>query len=51
MATPVLLWPATTLASGWRRALDAVGDQETPPVIRGLVGRVKGLGVGLVPLA
>lgn len=47
----VLLWPATTLASGWRRALDAVNDQEDAPVIRGLAGRVKGLAVGLGLLA
>lgn len=47
----VLLWPATTLASGWRRALDAVCDQESPPAIRGLLGRVKGIAVGLVLLA
>lgn len=46
----VLLWPATTLASGWRRALDAVYDQESAPAVRGLVGRVKGLAVGLVLL-
>ncbi|MEX0658214.1 MAG: YhjD/YihY/BrkB family envelope integrity protein [Egibacteraceae bacterium] len=47
----VLLWPATTLASGWRRALDAVCEQESPLAIRGLLGRVKGLAVGLVLLA
>lgn len=47
VALLVLLWPATTLASGWRRALDAVCDQEAAPVIRGLVGRMKGLAVGL----
>ena len=43
----VLLWPATTLASGWRRALDAVYERESQPVVRGLVGRLKGLAVGL----
>lgn len=46
----VLLWPATSLASGWRRALDAVAERETPPAVRGLVGRAKGLAVGLVLL-
>lgn len=43
----VLLWPATTLASGWRRALEAVCEQETAPAVRGLMGRLKGLTVGL----
>lgn len=43
----VLLWPATTLASGWRRALDAVCEHETVPGVRGLAGRLKGLTVGL----
>ncbi|HVM12872.1 MAG TPA: YihY/virulence factor BrkB family protein [Egibacteraceae bacterium] len=47
----VLLWPATTLASGWRRALDAVGERETAPAMRGLAGRAKGLGIGLGLLA
>lgn len=46
----VLLWPATTLASGWRRALDAVDERETPPAVRGLVGRAKGVAVGLALL-
>lgn len=46
----VLLWPATTLASGWRRALDAICEQETPPATPGLAGRVKGLAVGLLLL-
>lgn len=45
-----LLWPATTLASGWRRALDAVYEHDSPPVIRSLAGRAKGLSVGLVLL-
>lgn len=47
----VLLWPATTMASGWRRALEAVYEQETTPAVRGLVGRVKGLAVGFGLLA
>lgn len=47
----VLLWPATSLASGWRRALEAVNEQETTPAVRGLIGRVKGLAVGLGLLA
>lgn len=47
VALLVLLWPATTLASGWRRALDAVCEQETTPGVRGLIGRLKGVAVGL----
>ncbi|MDP8969169.1 MAG: YihY/virulence factor BrkB family protein [Actinomycetota bacterium] len=47
----IVLWPATTLASGWARALDAVGEDETPPALRGLTGRIKGLGLGLGMLA
>jgi membrane protein len=43
----VVLWPATTLASGWTRALDAVNEDDATPVLRGLWGRVRGLGVGL----
>lgn len=47
----VLLWPATTMASGWRRALEAVHDQESTPALRGLAGRGKGLLVGLFLLS
>lgn len=47
----VLLWPATSMASGWRRALEAVHEQETTAAVRGLVGRVKGLAVGFGLLA
>lgn len=43
----ILLWPATTLASGWTRALDTVNGFEGLPVARGLAGRVRGLAVGL----
>lgn len=46
----ILLWPATTLASGWSRALDAVNEYEALPVARGLAGRLRGLGVGLALL-
>lgn len=44
----LLLWPATTLASGWTRALDAVEDNESPPGVRGVMGRLKGLALGLL---
>lgn len=47
----ILLWPATTLASGWSRALDAVNEYQAMPVARGLAGRLRGLGVGLALLA
>ncbi|HWB72803.1 MAG TPA: YihY/virulence factor BrkB family protein [Egibacteraceae bacterium] len=47
----VLLWPATSLASGWLRALDAISEEEATPALRGLVGRAKGLGLGLALLA
>lgn len=46
----ILLWPATTLASGWSRALDAVNEYEALPVARGLAGRLRGLGVGFALL-
>lgn len=46
----ILLWPATTLASGWSRALDAVNEYEALPVARGLAGRLRGLAVGLALL-
>lgn len=46
----VLLWPATTLAGGWTRALDAVEDRDSPPGLRGLAGRLKGLGLGVLLL-
>lgn len=46
-----LLWPATTLASGWTRALDAVHENDGDGGVRGLLGRLKGLGLGLVLLA
>lgn len=46
----ILLWPATTLASGWARALDAVNEYEALPGARGLAGRLRGLGVGLALL-
>jgi membrane protein len=44
----VLLWPATTLASGWTRALDDVAEVESDGAVRGLAGRLRGLGIGLV---
>jgi membrane protein len=43
----LLLWPATTLASGWTRALDAVHELDSTPGVRGLMGRLKGLLLGL----
>lgn len=43
----VLLWPATTLASGWTRALDAVNEEDdSTGGGRGLRGRAKGLVLG-----
>lgn len=42
----VLLWPATTLASGWTRALDAVNEEDSTGGLRGLRGRAQGLLVG-----
>jgi membrane protein len=39
----VLLWPATTLASGWARALDAIAGFDATPGVRGLRGRLSGL--------
>lgn len=47
----VFLWPATTLASGWTRALDAVNEYEALPGVRGLAGRLRGLGIGACLLA
>lgn len=38
-----LLWPATTLASGWARALDAIAETDSTGGLRGLRGRVRGL--------
>lgn len=46
LAFLVLLWPATTLASGWTRALDAVNEEDSTGGLRGLRGRAKGLLVG-----
>lgn len=45
-----LLWPATTLASGWTRALDAVQENDSPAGVRGALGRAKGLALGLLLL-
>jgi membrane protein len=39
----VLLWPATTLASGWTRTLDDIAGTESGGGVRGLRGRVRGL--------
>jgi membrane protein len=39
----VLLWPATTLASGWTRALDDIAGNEATGGVRGLMGRLRGL--------
>lgn len=47
----VLLWPATTLASGWKRGLDAVEEADSAGGVRGLRGRAKGLGLGALLLA
>jgi len=47
----VMLWPATTLASGWKRALDAVCEHATEPAVRGVLGRLKGVAIGFVLLA
>lgn len=47
----VLLWPATTLASGWTRALDAVTEAEAAAGVRGLRGRVRGLVPGGILVA
>lgn len=47
VALLVLLWPATTLASGWTRALDAVNEEDDATEgIRGLRGRARGLVLG-----
>jgi uncharacterized BrkB/YihY/UPF0761 family membrane protein len=37
----VLLWPATTLASGWTRALDAIAEVDSAGGLRGLRGRLR----------
>jgi hypothetical protein len=47
----VLLWPASTLASGWTRALDAINDFESSGVTGGMAGRLRGLGPGAVLVA
>jgi membrane protein len=47
----VLLWPATTLASGWARALDAIMDADALPGVRGLRGRLQGLVPGGILVA
>jgi membrane protein len=39
----VLLWPATTLASGWTRALDAIAEVDSAGGLRGLRGRLRAL--------
>jgi membrane protein len=44
----VLLWPATTLASGWARALDAITEADSAGGGRGLRGRLGGLVIGIV---
>jgi membrane protein len=46
----VLLWPATTLASGWTRALDAVNEFDSSGGVRGLWGRLRGAAPGSVLL-
>jgi membrane protein len=46
----VLLWPATTLASGWTRALDAVNEFDSTGGVRGLWGRLRGAAPGSVLL-
>ena len=44
----LLLWPATTLASGWTRALNDIDELETDSALRGLKGRLRGLLPGAV---
>jgi membrane protein len=44
----VLLWPATTLASGWTRALDDIEGNESTGAVRGLAGRLRGLVPGAI---
>lgn len=51
IALVVLLWPASTLASGWTRALDAVMETDSTGGMRGLRGRVLGLLPGGVLVA
>lgn len=46
----ILLWPATTMASGWTRALDAINDVDSTSGVRGLKGRARGLALGGVLL-
>jgi membrane protein len=48
IALLVLLWPASTLASGWTRGLDAVMETDSAGGVRGLRGRVAGLVPGAV---
>lgn len=48
IALLVLLWPASTLASGWTRGLDAVMEIDSAGGVRGLRGRVSGLVPGAV---
>jgi membrane protein len=47
----VLLWPATTLASGWTRALNDIDECDTDNALRGLKGRLRGLAPGAVLVA
>jgi membrane protein len=44
----VLLWPATTLASGWTRALDDIAEVDSSGAMRGLAGRLRGLIPGII---
>jgi membrane protein len=47
----VLLWPATTLASGWTRALDDIFEVDSDGGVRGLQGRLRGLAPGGILVA
>lgn len=47
----ILVWPATTLASGWTRALDAIAGTESTGGLRGLKGRLRGLVPGGILVA
>ncbi len=51
IALVVLLWPASTLASGWTRGLDAVMEIDSTGGVRGLRGRIAGLVPGAVLVA
>lgn len=44
----VLVWPATTLASGWTRALDDVMGADGAAGVRGIAGRARGLVPGII---